>query len=335
VVRARFDQFAKGLLDRALSTVGEVRTQVEIHGEVQAADVLFVPRPGSEAARVRLGLLGRMAETACLLEPFHATPGGDAALDCLTKQLTLRRNLVREARRGDREPPAMPRLWILSSGRPESVLSGLGCSPLAGWPTGVWQAPLLLSTRVVALRDLPETRDTLPLRLMGSGAALQRAMAELDALPGDEWEPQVFIPLLLAFRLHVPQDRRDQPDSDEDDMGYAEQLEAIYTKWERRVEGRGMKKGLKEGLRRGEERGLKKGLKKGFEKGCRTALASVREALVNICELRFGTLPASLRAAIDATEDVSALQSALTLSRTGTADQITAALLSGDAASPD
>jgi hypothetical protein len=304
VVRARFDQFAKRLLDKALSMVGEVRTQLEIHGEVQAADVWFLPRAGHEAERARLGLLGRMAETACLLEPFHATPGGDEVLDCLNKQLTLRRNLVREARKDDGRPPDLPRLWILSAGRPESVLAGLCCSPLADWPTGVWQAPSLLATSLVVLRDLPETRDTLPLRLMGSGAALERAMAELDALPAEDWEPRAFVPLLLAFRLHVPQDPRDPENTDEDDMGYAENIEAIYAKWERRIE----------------ERGEKKGIGKGIEEG-------LRMALVNVYHARFDTLPGALLTVILATEDEPTLQRWTALFSTATADEIAAALL--------
>jgi hypothetical protein len=181
-----YDQFAKRALSVLLSPLGEVSTQVEIHGEVQAADVLFLPARDHEAERVRLGLLGRMAENACLLEPFHDTPGANEALDCLTKQLTLRRNLVREARK-DGRTPEIPHLWILSAGRPETVLAGLGFHPLAGWPTGVWQAAPLLSTRLIVLRDLPETRATLPLRLLGAGPTVTRAIAELNALPSSEW----------------------------------------------------------------------------------------------------------------------------------------------------
>jgi hypothetical protein len=320
VVRARYDQFAKRLLDKALSMVGEVRTQLEIHGEVQAADVWFLPRAGHEAERVRLGLLGRMAETACLLEPFHFTPGGDEVLDCLNKQLTLRRNLVREARKDARRPPDIPRLWILSAGRPETVLAGLGCSPLADWPTGVWQAPSLLATSLVVLRDLPETRDTLPLRLMGNGASLKRAMVELDALPAADWEPRAFVPLLLAFRLHVPQDRRDPENNDEDDMGYAEEMEALYAKWERRIEERGEKKGMRKGMRLGVKKGMEKGKEEGKEEGLRTAL-------VNVYQARFGALPAALRTVIEATKDAPTLQDWTTLVGTATADEIAAALL--------
>ena len=48
VVRTQFDQFARGLLEKALSTIGEVRAQVEILREAQAADVWFLPARACE-----------------------------------------------------------------------------------------------------------------------------------------------------------------------------------------------------------------------------------------------------------------------------------------------
>jgi len=290
VTRTQFDQFAKQALDVLLSPIGEVRTQVEIHGEVQAADVLFLPARDHEDERIRLGLLGRMAETACLLEPFHGAPGANEALDCLTKHLTLRRNLVREARKDDRAPE-IPMLWILSAGRPETVLAGLGFSPLVDWPTGSWQAAPLLSMRLIVLRDLPETRATLPLRLMGAGATLKRAIAELNALPDHEWEPRAFVPLLLALPMQVPQDQTGQGNAEEDDMSYVEELRTTY----RRVQGEGIQK-----------------------------------ALVSSYEARFGSLPPALREAIEATEDEPTLLRWAGLFSTATADEIAAALLPGE-----
>jgi hypothetical protein len=139
-----------------------------------------------------------------------------------------------EARK-DGRTPVIPNLWILSAGRPETVLAGLGFSPLAGWPTGVWQAAPLLSTRLIVLRDLPETRATLPLRLLGAGPTMTRAIADLNALPASEWEPRDLILLLLALPMKVPQDY-----TEEDDMSYVEELQTTY----RRVQGEGIREAL-------------------------------------------------------------------------------------------
>jgi hypothetical protein len=265
LVRTRYDQLAKGILTEVLATAGEVRIQEEIVGEVQAADVLFLPAADRAGERARLGLLGRMADAPCLLEPFHDTPGVDAILDCLCKQLTLRRNLLREARKNKALPARIPRLWILSSGQPETALVGLGFTACDDLPAGVWQAAPLLSMFLVSLRDLPATRDTLPLRLLGTGPTFWLAFKELDALPHHAWEQQALMPLLLAFRIEITQN------SEEDEMSYAE-IQAIYDKWDREVRQRSREQG-------------------------------VRAALVALYETRFGALPDSLRAVLEATED--------------------------------
>jgi hypothetical protein len=295
-MRTRFDQLAKGILDRALSAAGEVRTQEEIAGEVQAADVWFRPTPGATAARARLGLLGRMAETSCLIEPFHDTPGVEAMLDCVSKQLTMRRRLAREARKDERDAE-VPRLWLISAGRPSSALSGLRCEPLDGWPPGIWHGPPLLSTYVVVLRDLPTTRETLLLRLMGASQVSRGAVKELRALPADAWEPRELLPLLLAYRVKIDQD----PDtSSEDDMGYADELQGIYDDWERRVR------------QQSEERGIEKGM---------------RELLMGTYEARFGAMPDALRAALEVTTDVTTLRRWGRHFATASASEIAAAVL--------
>jgi hypothetical protein len=297
-MRTRFDQLAKGLLDRALSTAGEVRTQEEIPGEVQAADVWFQPAPGNATARAQLGLLGRIAATSCLIEPFHTTPAAGSVLDCVSKQLTLRRSLVREARRVKGDVPVIPRLWLVSVGRPRSVLSGLRFEPLSGWPAGIWQGPPLLRTYVVVLRDLPATRETLSLRLLGAGRTFWRAVEELRDLPADAWEPHAFFPLLLACRLQI---FHDPEEPSEVDMGYAKQLLDIYDDWERRVR------------EQSEERGEQKGIRESIETCYRT---------------RFGDVPADLHAVIAAMTDVATLRRWMNLCVTAPAEHIADAMLS-------
>lgn len=309
-MRTRFDQLAKGILEKALSTAGEVRTQEEIPGEVLAADVWFQPAAGNAAARAQLGLLGRIAATSCLIEPFHTTPGAGPVLDCVSKQLALRRNLVREARKSNGDAPVMPRLWLISVGRPRSVLSGLRFEPLSGWPPGIWQGPPLLRMYVVVLRDLPVTRATLPLRLLGAGRGFFRAVQELRDLPRDAWEVETLFPMLLAYRVQIFQDPEEPS---EVDMSYAKQLLDIYDEWERRMQ--------KQGEERGEERGEKKGREEGVEQGMRESIEACYRA-------RFGDFPAELRAVVTAMTDVATLRRWVALCATAPAEEIAAAMLS-------
>jgi hypothetical protein len=308
-MRTRFDQLAKGMLGQALSTAGEVRTQEEVPGEVQTVDVWFQPAPGNAAARAQLGLLGRIAATACLIEPFHTTPGAGPVLDCVSKQLAVRRNLVREARRSGGDAPVIPRLWLISVGRPRGVLSGLRFEPLSGWPSGIWQGPPLLRTYVVVLRDLPVTRETLLLRLLGAGQSFWRAVEELRALPADDWEPQTFFPMLLAYRIDISQDPEEPS---EVDMGYAEKLRDIYDDWERRLREQSEEKGKEEGMREGKKEGEVKG---------------VRSSVIDLYRVRFGEPPPALQGAIEAMNDIPTLRRWLVLCATASAEDIAAAIL--------
>ena len=68
---------------------------------------------------------------------------------------------------------------------------------------------------MVVIRDLPRIRDTLLLRLMGEGAVLVEALAELEQLPEDARERQVTLASLVAFRIQISHDSTDEESFDE------------------------------------------------------------------------------------------------------------------------
>ncbi|MFM6355937.1 MAG: hypothetical protein ACKPH7_25145 [Planktothrix sp.] len=76
MTRFIYDQFAKDYLEELLSILGEVQAPREVRGEVRQIDVWFVPQPEKEVNAEILGLLGRLARTPPLFEPFcnPATP---------------------------------------------------------------------------------------------------------------------------------------------------------------------------------------------------------------------------------------------------------------------
>ncbi|MFB2898708.1 hypothetical protein ACE1CI_37820 [Aerosakkonemataceae cyanobacterium BLCC-F50] len=65
-----YDQFAKDYLKELLSPLGEVETSRNIAGEVREIDVWFAPK-GEIAPTTQLGLLGRLAATAAIFEPYR------------------------------------------------------------------------------------------------------------------------------------------------------------------------------------------------------------------------------------------------------------------------
>jgi hypothetical protein len=189
--RNRFDRAAKDLLRASLEPDGIFESDAEVSPDTQRADGWFTPDPALPPTRTELGLLGRMTLGACTLEPFHATPGESDVSGCLRKLLSFRHILSL------RKPaPELPRLWIISAGRPDGGIEGFAFRAAAGWPTGVYHAPRLLFAGLVVTSELPRGRDTLLLRLMGAGACLRDALAEFASLPVETRERAIAGPVL-------------------------------------------------------------------------------------------------------------------------------------------
>jgi hypothetical protein len=234
-MRTLFDRLAKRVLERAFRTTSEVRAPLEIAPETQAVDVWIQPATESAAERTSLGLLGRMVDRTSLLEPFHEPPDATQVRDCVLKMLAYDAQERRDARAAQGVRTAAP-LWILSAGAPRTALSALGFAPAAGWPGGVYALPPGWTAWLVAISELPETRDTLLLRLLGAGAVLRAALAELAALPQDALEVEIALPVLQELRVAVST----EPMHTDEERQFAMEVQKTYQQIvsEVRAEGR-------------------------------------------------------------------------------------------------
>lgn len=151
---------------------------------------------------------------------------------------------------------------------------------------------------LVVLRELPRTRETLLLRLMGASEVLREAIAELGRLPTDAWERDVAMPPLLALRIEIPQDP-----TDEDEREYLMSTMELYEQWEQKIES----KGVEQGVKKGPEQGVKK-------------------MLPRLYQARFGAPPPAILAAIDAMHDADTLDHWADLFTGKSAEEIAAAL---------
>jgi hypothetical protein len=123
-----FDQLSKQYLEEFLAPLGSVQRQYEIPGEAKFADVWFVPNPDATPA-TDLGLLGRMVQKPCLLEPYRNVPT---------------RTEVRVS--------VMKLVWVLEEA--EGKIK-------ADWLPGVYFMADILKTAIIAIDQLPETKETL------------------------------------------------------------------------------------------------------------------------------------------------------------------------------
>ena len=177
VLRTRFDRAGKDILRVSLEPDGPFESDAEVSPETQRADAWFTPDPERPPTRRDLGLLYRLTETACLLEPFHATPGEDEAWECVRKVLNFRHVLSL------RDPaPPLPGMWILSAGRPSSAIEAFGFQPAEGWPSGVYRPARGLYTGLVVVSELPKTRSGKIMRRLLRDVAEGREVGDTTTL---------------------------------------------------------------------------------------------------------------------------------------------------------
>jgi hypothetical protein len=273
--RIRHDQFAKELLAGLLETVGKPQTEVNVTSEVRRIDLLFVPLPEKAEFRQRLGLLGRIAATVCLIEPYRNPPTEEEIRSCLLKLFIQHGERQREARRARQtlQRDDYDLLWVLSPTLSDTFLADFRAQHEDGWEPGIYWLCRPLRTALVAVHQLPGGRETLWLRILGRGRAQQQAIQEVLALAEDDPLRELALRLLTSWRIRAQQ----QAELSAEERELIMNLSSAYLEWEQKT--------WQEGVQVGE-----------------------RRMLLGLLTERFGPLPQALIARIEAIQEVSRLE---------------------------
>jgi len=277
------DQFAKQFLAELFEPLnGEVRVNYEIHAERRYVDIYFSP-PAMITKNVHfkaLGLLGKMLEARCLLEPFRSPPNQSDVNNCILKLLSVHNEVQNhQVRQGENPLPQeqLPRLWILATSVSEPLLDNYGTQPNLFWGKGIYFLHEPFLTALVAIDRLPITPQTLYLRMLGKGSTQQQAIKEfLTRFPQTESLGQYVLELLTKYRIYL----ETQDKLTEDEKELLMNLESTYLKWKEDHRQQGLQQGLQEGLQEGRLEGQR---------------IFVEQAL----KLRFGTIDDSLSPLVD------------------------------------
>ncbi|NCQ97563.1 MAG: hypothetical protein GPJ13_20950, partial [Microcystis aeruginosa W11-06] len=97
MTRFIWDKFSKDFLETLLSPYGTVVVSKEVTSEIKEIDVYFSPNTSEIPSQ--LGLLGKLCQTPCLLEPYRNPITLDGINDCLSKRFAIREIFHREAKR--------------------------------------------------------------------------------------------------------------------------------------------------------------------------------------------------------------------------------------------
>jgi hypothetical protein len=153
------------------------------------------------------------------------------------------------------------RVVVLSPGRPVEALAAFHLRPPRGFPRGVYASDEAIGLWIVVAAELPETRETLALRVLGRGETQRRAVAELLALPREAWEHRL-LAVLVQWRREIVLDGI-RSDDDEDFMQTTKfSLEA----YEQHLRD----EGIAQGIAQGRSQGIALGTSQGIAQGARS-----------------------------------------------------------------
>ncbi|QLE58895.1 DUF4351 domain-containing protein [Nostoc sp. TCL26-01] len=245
------DQFSKDYLEELLKTSGQVQAPSRVAAEVREIDVLFTPIPTQTHNLEILGLLGKMATTPAIFEPFRNPASIDEISDCISKLIEVKSAMRREAKRLQIKIPEaeIPQLWILTPTASKNIISGYGGQLKSDWGDGVYFLPKHFRTAIVVIHQLPSTPATLWLRILGRGRVQRQAIDELAALPASH--PFVRVTLELLYSLQ--QNLRINQNIETEDRELVMRLAPLYQQDREKARQEGLEQGLQQGLQQGEQ----------------------------------------------------------------------------------
>jgi hypothetical protein len=310
------DQFAKEFLEELLSPLGTVETGKDVPAEVREIDVFFQPTAVNSEYVQTLGLLGKMAGTVALIEPFRNAVNPEGIFSCVSKLLDKRGEALRKASRDQQrlDSNQLPFLWILTPTASENLLNSFGfVRPVESenWERGVYFLPDAWRVGLVAIHQLPKVPETMWLRVLGKGKVQQEAIAELTALPVDNPLRANALELLYNLQANLQANLASNTEVSQEDRElvmaiaplFQEQLQAAQQqgiqlgRQEGLQEGReeGIQQGLQQGIQQGKQEGIQEGLEQGIERGRQEQQRLIFE---NFWSVRFGELDEKVTAFI-------------------------------------
>lgn len=234
MTRTPFDQFSKQLLEEFLTPLGEVIPNMEVPGESRFVDIWFNPSQQPSVNPETLGLLGRIASTPCLLEPFRNQPKITEIRNCLLKLFLVQAQYQRKARRDAQSIPEseLPQLWILATSASDAIIKDFGASLDETWLEGIYFLAKHLKTAIIAINRLPSTPETLWLRLLGKGNTQKEAVEEVIALPRDSEARLAALKLLTSWKVSIEA----KAEIEQEERELIMTLSQAYLEWEERTQ---------------------------------------------------------------------------------------------------
>jgi Domain of unknown function (DUF4351) len=205
MTQSPFDQMSKQYLEEFLAPFGTVQRQYEVPGEAKFVDIWFVPDQTTGVSISNLGILGRMVGGMCLLEPYRSPPTRTEVRTAVMKLIWVQEDERRKAKQDDDtlSEDELPKLWILATSASQPLLEACKAEIESDWLPGIYFAPEIFKTAIVAIDELPETQETLWLRILGRDKVQERAIREVLALPPEHPKRSEVLRLLASWKVRM------------------------------------------------------------------------------------------------------------------------------------
>jgi hypothetical protein len=244
-----FDQFNKNLFQQLLSPFGTVISNRALFGGERTIDIFFQPDPTIPLNPEELGNLAQMSGQTALFEPARSALTDQNVHNYLLKLFLLYAELQNSALHTI-PTQNLPQLWILAAEVSDLLLREFSANPDSDQGEGFYRLANRLRTTIIVIDELPNTPDTLWLRLTGKGRTQEDAIAELLLLPESNPKRETALDLLVSWRISM--ELLDQVDQEERQILMA--LSQAYLEWEQKTEQRGIERGVERGAQQAQQK---------------------------------------------------------------------------------
>jgi hypothetical protein len=213
------DIFAKDALEVFLSPWGTATPQFQVVSEVRYLDMYFVPTDASADVPM-LGLLWKCAATGAAFEAFRCPVRNHELRSTMGKLFNVHEKIIRDAKQQKLPEPKLkelPRLWVITPTMSKLKLKENNVIKEEDeWGAGIYLLGENQRTGIIVVHQLPETPETVWLRILGRGKVQQAAIDEIESLPADS--PYRDETLKLFVKLKITLESRNDREPNETEL---------------------------------------------------------------------------------------------------------------------
>ena len=185
------DDSIKKYLSKIAQSYGQVIPSAQIPSEERDINILFTPDKVVPTSPETLGLLGKLLQNTCLIEIFSSSVESEQIRESINKLLKFNLSKTKEEK-----ALKSSFLWIITPTINEEILDEFGATRRQEWSNGIYFTPKGLMTGIIAVHELEVSKETLWLRILGTGTVQTKAIEELKSLPKNHPKKEIILKLI-------------------------------------------------------------------------------------------------------------------------------------------